>query len=157
MKRDSDRPIDSFDRKILAILQRDNLTPQREISQRINLSPAAVHRRIRRLHNDKVIVADVAQVDPAALGRPLLIIVEVAVESERLTELATLERTFASAPEVQQCYYVTGECDFVLVLTARDMAEYEAFTRVFFASDNVKRFRTLVAMKVPKAGLSVPI
>ena len=149
--------VDSFDRKIIAILQRDNLTPQREISQRVNLSPAAVHRRIRRLHDEGVIVADVAVIDPAAVGRPLTIIAEIAVESERLEDLARVEEALMKAPEVQQCYYVTGEVDFVLVLTATDMAEYEKFTkRVFFANENIKRFRTLVAMKVAKLGLSVP-
>lgn len=149
--------VDSFDRKIIAILQRDNLTSQREISQRVNLSPAAVHRRIRRLHDEGVIVADVAVVDAAALGRPLIIIAEISVESERLEDLAAVEEALVKAPEVQQCYYVTGEADFVLVLTATDMAEYEKFTkRVFFANENIKRFRTLVAMRVPKSGLSVP-
>jgi DNA-binding Lrp family transcriptional regulator len=59
---------------------------------------------------------------------------------------------------VQQCYYVTGDWDFVLVLLVRDMAEYTRLTRdLFFASNNVKRFKTLVVMKRTKVSLEVPL
>ncbi len=69
-----------------------------------------------------------------------------------------VKREFASAPEVQQCYYVTGEADFVLVIVVPTMTDYEALTRrLFFGNDNVKRFRTLVAMDRVKVGLSVPL
>jgi DNA-binding Lrp family transcriptional regulator len=59
---------------------------------------------------------------------------------------------------VQQCYYVTGEADFVLVIVIPTMAAYEALTRrLFFGNTNVKRFRTFVAMDRVKVGLSVPL
>lgn len=158
MRRPSHRPLDSFDRKILAIVQQDNLTAQREISQQINLSPAAVHRRIRRLHDDGIIIGNVALVRPAAVGRPLTIIAEVSVESERESDLDKLKESFIGAREVQQCYYVTGEADFVLIINVVDMDDYERLTRqLFFANPNVKRFRTLVAMKVDKLSLAVPV
>lgn len=158
MKRVSNRPLDSFDRKILAIVQRDNLTAQREISQQINLSPAAVHRRIRRLHDNGIITGNVAVVKPAAVGRPLTIIAEVSVDSERESDLDKLKNSFVGSKEVQQCYYVTGDADFVLVINVVDMDDYERLTRrLFFANPNVRRFRTMVAMKVDKASLAVPV
>ncbi|TGR95743.1 Lrp/AsnC family transcriptional regulator, partial [Mesorhizobium sp. M2E.F.Ca.ET.209.01.1.1] len=61
-------------------------------------------------------------------------------------------------PQVQQCYYVTGEADFILVVTVATMADYETLTRrLFFANNNVKRFRTFVAMDRVKVGLEVPV
>ncbi|TIO55284.1 MAG: Lrp/AsnC family transcriptional regulator, partial [Mesorhizobium sp.] len=61
-------------------------------------------------------------------------------------------------PEVQQCYYVTGEADFILVVTVATMADYEALTRrLFFENNNVRRFRTFVAMDRVKVGLEVPV
>jgi DNA-binding Lrp family transcriptional regulator len=150
-------PLDSFDRAILAILQRDNKTPQRAIGEAVNLSAPAVQRRIKRLEEDGVIRANVAVVDPEALGRPLTLFVEVEVESERTELIDDMKRRFAEAPEIQQGYYVTGEIDFVLVITVATMAEYEALTRrLFFAAGNVKRFRTFIAMDRVKVGLSVP-
>src|SRR5262249_50983797 len=81
------------------------------------------------------------------LGRSLTLIVEVGVESDRIEELDALKASFRKAPEVQQCYYVTGDVDFVLVMLVADMAEYEALTRrLFFGNPNVKKFRTLITM-----------
>ena len=56
---------------------------------------------------------------------------------------------------MQQCYYVTGDADFVLVVVVPDMAHYEALTqRLFFGNNNVKRFKTSVAMDRVKVGLA---
>ena len=150
--------LDAFDRKILDILQRDNTTPQRTIGEAVNLSAPAVQRRIKRMTEEGVIRANVAVVDPAAVGQAITIFVEVEVISETAEQIEQAKREFASAPEIQQCYYVTGEADFVLVIIVSSMADYEALTRrLFFGNNNVKRFRTFVAMDRIKVGLSVPI
>lgn len=150
--------LDEFDLAILEILQRDNSMSQRTIAERVNLSPAAVHRRIRRMREEGVIVGNYAVADPARVGLPITIVVEVHVESERLDLLDATKRSFANDPQVQQCYYVTGEADFVLIVTVASMGEYEALTRrLFFENHNVKRFRTLVVMDRIKAGLAVPL
>jgi Lrp/AsnC family transcriptional regulator, leucine-responsive regulatory protein len=151
-------PLDRFDRAILAILQKDNTTPQRRIGELVHLSAAAVQRRIRRMEESGVIVANVALVDPVRLGRVITLVVEVSVESERLDLLDAAKARFAAAPEVQQCYYVTGETDFVLIVTVAAMAEYEALTRrLFFADGNVRSFRTHVVMDRLKTGGAVPV
>ncbi|MCR6498295.1 Lrp/AsnC family transcriptional regulator [Shinella sp. CPCC 101442] len=149
--------LDAFDRKILDILQRDNTTPQRTIGEAINLSAPAVQRRIKRMTEEGVIRANVAIVDPAAVGQAITIFVEVEVISETAEQIEQAKREFAAAPQIQQCYYVTGEADFVLVIVVPSMAEYEALTRrLFFGNNNVKRFRTFVAMDRIKVGLAVP-
>lgn len=150
--------LDAFDRKILTILQRDTLTSQRDIGAAVHLSAAAIHRRVRRLHANGVITSNVALVAPELVGRPITIIVEVCVESERPEHLDEIKIAFGSAAEVQQCYYVTGEVDFILVVTVSDMGEYEKLTkRLFFEQSNIKRFRTYVAMDRVKTSLAVPI
>ena len=150
--------LDDFDLKILRILQDDNMTSQRVIAERVALSAAAVHRRIERLHSIGVIARNVAVIEPEKVGRLITLVVDVTVESERTESLAELKRLFSAAPEVQQCYYVTGEQDFILVVTTRDMKEYEALTqRLFFGHHNVKRFRTHVVMDRVKTTLSVPL
>jgi Lrp/AsnC family leucine-responsive transcriptional regulator len=150
--------LDSFDLAILDILQRDNTTPQRAIGEAVNLSAPAVQRRIRRMEEEGVIQANVAVVDPEKVGRPLTIIVWVELESERIDLIDATKRSFAAAPQIQQCYYVTGDADFMLVITVATMADYEDFTRrLFFGDDNIKRFRTFVAMDRVKTGSSVPL
>lgn len=140
-------PLDGFDRAILRILQRNNATPQREIGAVVNLSAPAVQRRIKRMEEDGVISANVALISPEAVGLPLTIFVEVELVSETLADIDAMKERFRKAPEVQQCHYVTGEADFVLVVIVENMAVYEDFTRrMFFQNGNVKKFRTYVSM-----------
>jgi len=152
------QPLDSFDRAILRILQKDNSTPQRDIGALVNLSAPSVQRRIRRMEQDGVIAANVAQVVPEAVGMPLTIFVEVELVSETPEEIDGAKARFREAPEVQQCYYVTGEADFVLIVVVESMSAYEDFTRRnFFQSGNVKKFRTFVSMDAVKRGSAVEI
>ncbi|WP_182084355.1 Lrp/AsnC family transcriptional regulator [Aureimonas sp. ME7] len=154
------RPVelDASDLKILAILQRDNHTPQRTIGEKINLSAPAVQRRIKRLHETGVIRANICVVDPEEAGQWLTVLVNVDLESERAELIDAAKATFLAETAVQQCYYVAGETDFVLVLSVQSMGEYEALTRsLFFGNANVKRFRTFVAMDRVKVGLVVPL
>jgi Lrp/AsnC family leucine-responsive transcriptional regulator len=63
-----------------------------------------------------------------------------------------------TTPEVMNGYYVTGESDFVLMVTARDMEDYERFTRQFFYENHdIKGFKTMVVMDRVKAGFEIPI
>ncbi|AUY32782.1 Lrp/AsnC family transcriptional regulator [Pseudomonas sp. PONIH3] len=146
-----------FDRALLDAVQRDASTSQIDLGVQVNLSSAAVNRRLKKLTQDGVIQRTVAQVDPLALGYTLTVITEVEVENERLDLLDAMKRTFMACPQVQQCYYVAGACDFVLIMLVRDMAQYTQLTReLFFQSNNVKRFKTLVSMSNVKTGLQVP-
>lgn len=150
--------LDRFDLAILSILQKDNTTPQRQIGEAVNLSAPAVQRRIKRMEESGVIRANVAVVDPARVNQALTILVEVEVESEQIELLDAAKAAFSAAPEVQQCYYVTGDVDFMLVVIVPTMADYEAFTRrMFFGNPNIRKFRTFVTMDRVKVGLSVPV
>ena len=154
----SDLDLDEFDRAILRLLQADSGLPLRLISEQVNLSVAAVQKRIQRLRKNGVIRAEVALLDPDKVGRPITIIVEVHVEhTPPGQELEALKVQF-TAPEIQQCYYVTGNADFLLVVTVATMAEYQALThRLFDDKPLIKWYRTTVVMERIKADLSVPV
>ena len=150
--------LDRFDLAILDILQTDNTTPQRVIAQAVNLSAPAVQRRIQRLQNTGVIRANVAVLDPVKLGMPLTIVLEIHLDNERPDRTAPLRARIAAEDAVQQCYGVTGEADYLLVVTVASMEDYDALTRrLFEGDDNIKRFRTSVALARLKTGLRVPL
>ena len=150
--------LDRFDIAILDILQTDNTTPQRVIAQAVSLSAPAVQRRIKRLQDTGVIRANVAVLDPAKVGVPLTIVLEVHLENERPDCTAPLRARIAAEEAVQQCYGVTGEADYLLVVNVASMADYDALTRrLFDGDDNIKRFRTSVALASLKTGLRVPL
>ena len=150
--------LDDFDLAILEELQVNNHTSLQEIGKSVNLSAAAVQRRVRRMEDARVIQSNVAIVDPASVGRPITIVVEVQIDSEQADLMDSARREFAAAPEVQQCYYVTGAADFILVLTVSTMEEYEQLSRrLFLENRNVKHFNTYVAMNRVKTSLRVPL
>jgi len=150
--------LDQQDFAILAIVQRDSETPQRTIGEAVNLSAAAVQRRLKRMREAGVIRETVAILDPPRVGRPVTIVVAVEMASERRDQIQAAKDLFGNDPEVQQCYYVTGEVDFILVITLPAMSDYEAvMERLFFDNDNVRRFRSFVAVDSVKTSLQIPL
>ena len=150
--------LDSYDIKLLSLLQVDSKISQRRLSDEVNLSPSAVNRRIAAYEAAGIITSTVAVVDPVKVGRPITILVEVELENERLDLLDEIKKRFSSCPQVQQVYYVTGDFDFLLVVNVKDMTEYELLTReLFFVSGNVKTFKTCVAMQRIKTSMAVPL
>ncbi|MCU9949972.1 Lrp/AsnC family transcriptional regulator [Pseudomonas sp. PDM13] len=149
--------LDDYDHRLLAEIQRDATLPQSELGERVNLSAAAVNRRLKRYRDEGIVRGQVALVEPEQLGHPLTLVVQVEVESERIDLLDAMKRSFARCPQVQQCYYTAGEWDFVLILAVRNMEQYTELTRsLFFESNNVRRFKTLVSMSNVKVGLEIP-
>jgi DNA-binding Lrp family transcriptional regulator len=150
--------LDELDRKILALVQQDARRPAEAIGAEIGLSASAVQRRITRLREEAVITAEVAIVDPRSLGRSLTLIVEIEVERERPELMALLKRWIAAAPAIQEAWYVTGDGDFVLIVTARDVEDYDALMqKLVTENSNVRRFRTRVALGTLKRGCRVPV
>ncbi|TVT55969.1 MAG: Lrp/AsnC family transcriptional regulator [Azoarcus sp. PHD] len=150
--------LDSFDRRILEIVQVANRTTTEDIAEQVGLSPAAVQRRLKRMREQQVILADVSVVNPKAVGRDMTFLVQVSLERERADLIDTFKEGMRNNPAVQQCYYVTGNSDFILVVTAADMNDYERFTRTaFFENSNVRSFQTNVVMSSVKVSLCLPV
>jgi Lrp/AsnC family leucine-responsive transcriptional regulator len=150
--------LDKFDLRILDLVQHNNRLSAEEIAEKAFLSPSAVQRRLRRLRQSGVIEADVAVISPEAIGRNLIAIVEVVLEREKPPILAEFKELMLNAPEVMQCYYITGDADFVVIMTAKTMQDYDAFARHFFSENPyVRRFRTSIVISKVKSGLTVPL
>lgn len=150
--------MDVFDAKLLNLVQQNNRLTTEQISDAVGLSPTACQRRLKRFRDNGTIAADIAVISPEAVGRRMTMIVQVSLEREQPEYLDNFKQSMLSTPEVMQCYYVTGSADFILILTAKDMKDYEDFTRrIFFNNPNIQRFNTSVVMDHVKVGLSIPI
>lgn len=151
-------PLDRFDLAILERYQRDTQLPAKTIGDAIGLSAAAVQRRLKRLREDGVIERECAVLAPKALGMTVTCIVTVDLDREGSVDLERFRRDMLRRREVQQCYYVTGQADFVLIVLAPDMEAYDAFTReALMADSNVRSFTTHVVLERVKVSLDVPI
>lgn len=150
-------PLDAKDRKLLELLQQDASTSAESLGERVGLSMTSVQRRIRRLVSERVIARQSSVLSPERLGFPVRCIVGVELDVERPDVLEQFKAQLDAEPRIQQSYYVTGACDFVLVVLARDMGDYEALTqRLFFGNRHVRHFTTSVVMRTHKASLEVP-
>lgn len=149
--------LDDLDRKILHEVQRDNQLTSTELGARVGLSPSSVQRRLARLRHDKVITGDISVVAGDKLGRTLTMIVAVQLERERADIIDHFKKSVRREPAVMSAYYVTGDSDFMLIISARDIKEYEEFTRAFLHDNpDIKGFKTTVVMDQIKASFYVP-
>jgi Lrp/AsnC family transcriptional regulator, leucine-responsive regulatory protein len=150
--------LDDIDRLILRHLQQNARLSAEELGDKVGLSRSAVQRRVQSLRETGMIEKEIAIISTRQADPMMTFIVEVELERERVDLLDDFRRSILKLDEVQQCYYVTGHTDFILVVIARDMARYEAFTRqVFIENANIRRFHTNVVVTPVKVGLSVPI
>lgn len=150
--------LDKLDRRILAVIQKDARRPAELIGAEVGLSASAVQRRIARMRDEAIITAEVAVVDPKRAGHPLTMIVDVEVERERPELLASLKQWIAAEPVIQEAWYVTGAGDYVLIVVARDVEDFEAvMQRMVTENANVRRFQTRVALSTLKRGVLVPM
>ena len=151
-------PLDSFDRQILDIVQRDNQLKAEAIAQQVGLSASAVQRRLKRLRVQGVIRAEVAVLDRQAVGPSVTLIAGIEIDRDNYPALAAFRAWAAREDAIQQVYYVTGTTDLVAVVMARDMAAYDALCeRLMTDIPQIRRINTQVVIDAIKVGLQVPV
>lgn len=153
---EENRKLDEMDFRILELVQTDSRQSAETISEAVALSPAAVQKRLKKLRETGVIAREIAVLDPKKLDRNMTVVVEVSLERENVAVLDRFKKQMRGAAQVQQCYYLTGEADFLLIVLVRDIEEYEAFTQThFFGVSNIAKFKTSVVMNRVKVSLDV--
>ncbi|MDR3442243.1 MAG: Lrp/AsnC family transcriptional regulator [Legionella sp.] len=142
-KNDANALLDKTDRKILNILQQDNQITNQALADKIGISAPPCFRRVKRLREEGIILNDVSLVDPFKVGKPLIVFVNITLEKQREDLLAHFERKMAEEPEIMQCYFVSGDTDYLLIIHVKDMNDYNEFARRVFANEpNIRQFRS---------------
>ncbi len=143
------RELDSTDRRILALVQRDASLAQAEIAKRVGLSTAAVHERVKKLEAAGVIKRWTAVVDPAAVGAQVCAYVEVFFEHPRF-EKGFLER-IKKIDAVQECHHITGEFSLLLKVRVADMPALQALLlEQLSGHEGVRQTRTVMVLSTVK-------
>jgi Lrp/AsnC family leucine-responsive transcriptional regulator len=143
--------LDRIDEKILAIMQSNNQLTCNEMAERVSLSPSSCRRRIDALRRNGTIVADVSVVNPEVLGERLIVIALVTLERDTPDGHAAFRRAMLDLPQVLDCEYVAGHCDYIVRFKLVSMAQYESLSDQYFTADpSVKRVDSLIVMKAVK-------
>ena len=144
--------IDQTDRRLLRVLQEDGRITNQELARRAGLSPAACFERVKRLRERGIILGYVTQLDPAKLGRGLLVYVEVLLDRTTDDVFAAFAEHIRSIEDVLECHMVAGGFDYLLKVRVRDMAAYRAFLgNVLAGMPGVRETRTYAVLEEVKA------
>jgi DNA-binding Lrp family transcriptional regulator len=140
--------MDTIDRKILAELQAEGRLTVTELAQRVGLSVAPCHRRLRELERAGAIRGYRAVVDPAAIGLGFEVLVQVTMDREDATTVAEFERGLAEIPEVRHAERLFGDPDYLLRVATADIASYQTLRDERLATlPGVGRLTSTIVMK----------
>jgi Lrp/AsnC family transcriptional regulator, leucine-responsive regulatory protein len=148
--------LDTFDRRILTALQRNNRQSMAHLGDEIGLSEPAVRRRVARLRRDGYILADVSLLDPARLGITVIISIRFAKESQQTYDAFKAE--ILRTPEIAQGYTVTGDDDFILIGHFLDMISYDDWINArILTNQAIYRSTTNVVYRRVKFETAIPL
>ncbi len=123
--------LDNIDRRILRALQKTGRISNAELSEKVNLSPSACHRRVQRLEAEGFIRDYVALMDPRKLGCPTTVFVEITLSGQADELLDAFEREVALVPDVLECHLMAGSADYMLKVVAQDTEDFARIHRQY--------------------------
>lgn len=148
--------LDDFDHRLLELLQRDADTTLTALGDAVGLSASAVQRRLRR-YRESGLLRQVAVLDAEQLPAVTLAAVWVTMERDSIRLHSAFRARMRATSEVQQCYAVAGQWDYLVIIAARSIAHYrEVAERLFVDEGTVKRYETRLVFEAIKLGLYLP-
>lgn len=143
--------MDSLDRKILSILQKNSRISMARLSDQVGLSLSACHRRVKMLEASGVIEAYTVRLDRACLNLEMQVFIEVKLTSPRREDALAFEDEIARMPEVLECHLISGEFDYLIRLMTKNTADYERIYRGRLSQiPSVAQMKTLLSLSTVK-------
>jgi DNA-binding Lrp family transcriptional regulator len=150
--------LDELDLRLLCELQIDARIANAELARRLNLSPPAVHARVRRLEEQGYIRSYTALLDRAQLGFDMLCFIQISLQLHQLEQVTHFRATIQQIPEVLECHHVTGEYDYLLKIAVRNRQELERLVMEKLTPiPGVARIHTSLVFSEIKASTALPI
>ncbi|PIE13534.1 MAG: AsnC family transcriptional regulator [Rhodobacterales bacterium] len=125
--------LDETDQRILRALQRKGRMSNADLSDSINLSPSACHRRVQRLEAEGYIRDYVALLDARKMGVPTTVFVEITLSGQADEVLDAFEKAVARIPDVLECHLMAGSADYILKVVAENTEDFARIHRQYLA------------------------
>lgn len=140
--------LDALDLKILAALQQNCRLTLAELSEHVGLSQSPCLRRWRRLEEEGYITGYTALVDRRKLGRKMMAFVEIKLAIHSDEAIERFESAISQAPQVQECFLMTGQRDYYLRVLVDDLEDYDEFVKTVLRSvGNISSMETAFALR----------
>src|SRR5271154_3392752 len=142
------KQMDEVDCMILAELQENGRLTVTELADRVQLTPAPCHRRLRELERAGVITGYRAVLDPAAVGLGFEAIVSVTLERGDAATVAAFEAAIVAVPQIRHAERLFGDPDYLLRVVATDLNDYAMLRDQKLATlPGVQRITWTIVMK----------
>ena len=150
--------LDRFDLAILRELQSDGRISNRDLAERVGLSPAPCWRRLRALEEQQIISRYAALLDAEKVGLSIIAFAHISLENHHADTVNEFDKAIQSADEVLECYMTSGEYDYMLKVVAADMAAYEKFfSEVLMQIAAIRNVSTSFALRHKKLTTILPL
>ena len=153
-----DLDFDRIDRKILGYLQEHGRASNLDLAEAASLSPAQSHRRHRRLEEQGFIARYETRLNAVRLGLSVVAFIHVAMEKGHIRDLKKFTDVIVDLPEIQECYSVTGDFDYVIKVVAHDLKSLSQFLMdKLMRLPGVSSVRSSVCLDEIKCTSSLPL
>ncbi|UWQ28114.1 Lrp/AsnC family transcriptional regulator [Leisingera sp. M527] len=125
--------LDETDRRILSVLQKQGRISNADLSERVNLSASACHRRVQRLEADGYIRDYVALLDARKMNVPTTVFVEITLSGQADEVLDAFEKAVSRIPDVLECHLMAGTADYILKVVAENTEDFARIHRQHLA------------------------
>ena len=150
--------LNRIDRNILRILQADGRTSYAELSRQVGLSTTPCIERVKRLEKEGVIRGYQAILEPEYLDAGLVVFVQIRLSRTSQDIFEEFKRHASALEEVQECYLVSGNFDYLIKARVADMPAYRTFLgETLLTLPGVQESTSYVVMEQVKETLALPV
>lgn len=154
----SDYNLDHIDRKILTILQQDGRIPNNKLAEKVGLTTTPTLERVKRLEQEGIIKGYGARVDEEAIGKGLVVFCSLRLAVHQMHTLDEVCDRINELTEIQACYHITGDSDFLLKVVVEDMSAYEQFVHHKLTRlPGIERIYSNMVLSTKKENYHLPI
>lgn len=140
--------LDAIDRNIIRLLRLDGRMSNSDLAAAVGLSPSACLRRVKMLEQQGTIRGYTAIIAGPAEEEGVVAIVRITLERQTEEYLNRFEAAVRKYPEIQECYLMTGDVDYVLRASAHSAADYESIHKnILSRLPGVERIHSSIAMR----------
>ena len=150
--------LDQIDHKLLEILQSNGKITNAQLSKDVGLSPAPTLERVKKLEQSGIIKSYHAQVEREKVGLGVMTFVQVTLSGHRKSITEGFVKKITEVPEIIECHHVTGSCDFLLKVIAKDISSYQKLIMdTINEIEEVANTQTMVILSTFKDSKVLPI
>ncbi len=150
--------LDKIDLKILKILQENAKITNLHLSSEVGLSPAPTLERVKKLENAKIIKGYYTEVNEEALGVGIKAIIQITLTRQIENAIANFKKEINKIPEIMECYQVTGNADYILIVMLKDIRDFESLiSQRLSKMEEIGQMQTMVILAKLKDSKVLPL